>query len=200
MLEKSRTEEVWDILERSDSQSSRCFSTVPRPCTVMGIQAFEPTCWWKATRFSVHPLVCKGFNADFDGDQMAVHLPLSIEAQVEATTCAHDVDEQHFQPGQRGKPIIVRHLRTSCMGLLLHLLDAQTPRPARRRNGRLPSLSEAAPCAFDQGHRRRCHASINCPRSPKWASDVKVTKQRVEDYKPGSLLIVTRSSRACHLQ
>jgi DNA-directed RNA polymerase subunit beta' len=49
----------------------------------MGIQAFEPLlCEGNAIR--LHPLVCKAFNADFDGDQMAVHLPLSIEAQVEA--------------------------------------------------------------------------------------------------------------------
>jgi len=50
----------------------------------MGIQAFEPTLI-EGNAIRIHPLVCKGFNADFDGDQMAVHLPLSIEAQVEAT-------------------------------------------------------------------------------------------------------------------
>ena len=51
----------------------------------MGIQAFEPTLV-EGNAIHLHPLVCKGFNADFDGDQMAVHLPLSIEAQVEAHT------------------------------------------------------------------------------------------------------------------
>jgi len=50
----------------------------------MGIQAFEPVLI-EGNAIRIHPLVCKGFNADFDGDQMAVHLPLSIEAQVEAT-------------------------------------------------------------------------------------------------------------------
>ena len=49
----------------------------------MGIQAFEPVLI-EGNAIRIHPLVCKGFNADFDGDQMAVHLPLSIEAQVEA--------------------------------------------------------------------------------------------------------------------
>ena len=49
----------------------------------MGIQAFEPVLV-EGNAIRIHPLVCKGFNADFDGDQMAVHLPLSIEAQVEA--------------------------------------------------------------------------------------------------------------------
>ena len=65
----------------------------------MGIQAFEPVLI-EGNAIRIHPLVCKGFNADFDGDQMAVHLPLSIEAQVEAHD-ADDVDEQHLQPGQR---------------------------------------------------------------------------------------------------
>ena len=49
----------------------------------LGIQAFQPTLVEGRT-ISLHPLVCKGFNADFDGDQMAVHLPLSLEAQAEA--------------------------------------------------------------------------------------------------------------------
>src|SRR5437764_8518796 len=49
----------------------------------MGIQAFEPVLI-EGNAIKIHPLVCKGFNADFDGDQMAVHLPLSIEAQTEA--------------------------------------------------------------------------------------------------------------------
>src|SRR4051794_10709258 len=49
----------------------------------MGIQAFEPVLV-EGNAIKIHPLVCKGFNADFDGDQMAVHLPLSIEAQTEA--------------------------------------------------------------------------------------------------------------------
>ena len=51
----------------------------------MGIQAFEPVLV-EGNAIQLHPLVCKGFNADFDGDQMAVHLPLSLEAQVEAHT------------------------------------------------------------------------------------------------------------------
>ena len=49
----------------------------------LGIQAFQPTLVEGRT-ICLHPLVCKGFNADFDGDQMAVHLPLSLEAQAEA--------------------------------------------------------------------------------------------------------------------
>ncbi len=69
----------------------------------MGIQAFEPTLV-EGNAIRVHPLVCKGFNADFDGDQMAVHLPLSIEAQVEATTLMMSTNNI-FSPAN-GSPII----------------------------------------------------------------------------------------------
>ncbi len=54
-----------------------------RRCTALGIQAFEPVLV-EGRAISLHPLVCTAFNADFDGDQMAVHVPLSIEAQAEA--------------------------------------------------------------------------------------------------------------------
>src|SRR5262249_61551224 len=69
----------------------------------MGIQAFEPVLI-EGNAIKIHPLVCKGFNADFDGDQMAVHLPLSIEAQVEATTLMMSTNNI-FSPAN-GAPII----------------------------------------------------------------------------------------------
>ena len=69
----------------------------------MGIQAFEPTLV-EGNAIKLHPLVCKGFNADFDGDQMAVHLPLSIEAQVEAHTLMMSTNNI-FSPAN-GAPII----------------------------------------------------------------------------------------------
>ena len=69
----------------------------------MGIQAFEPVLV-EGNAIKIHPLVCKGFNADFDGDQMAVHLPLSIEAQVEAHTLLMSTNNI-FSPAN-GAPII----------------------------------------------------------------------------------------------
>ncbi|MDB5348657.1 MAG: DNA-directed polymerase subunit beta, partial [Schlesneria sp.] len=83
MLER-RDEEVWDILEEVITNHPVLLNRAPT-LHRMGIQAFEPTLV-EGNAIRIHPLVCKGFNADFDGDQMAVHLPLSIEAQVEATT------------------------------------------------------------------------------------------------------------------
>src|SRR3954447_26495704 len=81
MLER-RDPEVWDILEEVIFQHPVMLNRAPT-LHRMGIQAFEPVLV-EGNAIKIHPLVCKGFNADFDGDQMAVHLPLSIEAQTEA--------------------------------------------------------------------------------------------------------------------
>ena len=66
----------------------------------MGIQAFEPVLV-EGNAIHIHPLVCKGFNADFDGDRMAVHLPLSTEARVEATTLMMSTNNL-FSPADGG--------------------------------------------------------------------------------------------------
>src|SRR4029077_4034514 len=69
----------------------------------MGIKAFEPMLI-EGNAIKIHPLVCAGFNADFDGDQMAVHLPLSFEAQIEAATLMLSVNNI-FSPAL-GAPVI----------------------------------------------------------------------------------------------
>jgi len=79
MLER-KDEHVWDILEEVIKNHPVLLNRAPT-LHRMGIQAFEPVLI-EGNAIRIHPLVCKGFNADFDGDQMAVHLPLSIEAQV----------------------------------------------------------------------------------------------------------------------
>ena len=81
MLER-REQVIWDILEEVIHQHPVLLNRAPT-LHRMGIQAFEPVLV-EGNAIRIHPLVCKGFNADFDGDQMAVHLPLSVEAQVEA--------------------------------------------------------------------------------------------------------------------
>ncbi|RMF76993.1 MAG: DNA-directed RNA polymerase subunit beta' [Planctomycetota bacterium] len=80
MLER-REQPIWDILEEVIYQHPVLLNRAPT-LHRMGIQAFEPVLV-EGNAIKIHPLVCKGFNADFDGDQMAVHLPLSIEAQAE---------------------------------------------------------------------------------------------------------------------
>ncbi len=81
MLER-RDREIWDVLEEVIYQHPVMLNRAPT-LHRMGIQAFEPVLV-EGNAIRIHPLVCKGFNADFDGDQMAVHLPLSLEAQAEA--------------------------------------------------------------------------------------------------------------------
>src|SRR5579883_2320800 len=101
MLER-RSEEVWDILEEVIRNHPVLLNRAPT-LHRMGIQAFEPVLV-EGNAIRIHPLVCKGFNADFDGDQMAVHLPLSIEAQVEATVLMMSTNNI-FSPAN-GQPII----------------------------------------------------------------------------------------------
>ncbi len=101
MLER-KVEEVWDILEDVIHNHPVLLNRAPT-LHRMGIQAFEPVLV-EGNAIRIHPLVCKGFNADFDGDQMAVHLPLSIEAQVEAMTLMMSTNNI-FSPAN-GNPII----------------------------------------------------------------------------------------------
>jgi len=101
MLERRDTE-VWDILEEVIYQHPVMLNRAPT-LHRMGIQAFEPVLV-EGNAIRLHPLVCGGFNADFDGDQMAVHLPLSIEAQAEAHVLMLSTNNV-FSPAN-GSPII----------------------------------------------------------------------------------------------
>jgi len=80
MVEKERPE-VWDILAEVVREHPVMLNRAPT-LHRLGIQAFEPQLI-DGKAIQLHPLVCAAYNADFDGDQMAVHVPLSIEAQIE---------------------------------------------------------------------------------------------------------------------
>ncbi len=97
-----REEIVWDILEEVVHHHPVLLNRAPTLHRI-GIQAFEPVLI-EGNAIKLHPLVCKGFNADFDGDQMAVHLPLSYEAQIEAITLMLSTNNI-FSPAS-GEPII----------------------------------------------------------------------------------------------
>jgi DNA-directed RNA polymerase subunit beta' len=101
MLER-KDDNVWDILAEVTRSHPVLLNRAPT-LHRMGIQAFEPVLI-EGNAIRIHPLVCKGFNADFDGDQMAVHLPLSIEAQVEAHVLMMSTNNI-FSPAN-GNPII----------------------------------------------------------------------------------------------
>ena len=101
MIER-REDPVWDILEEVITGHPVLLNRAPT-LHRMGIQAFQPVLV-EGNAIKIHPLVCRGFNADFDGDQMAVHLPLSVEAQVEAHTLMMSTNNI-FSPSS-GEPII----------------------------------------------------------------------------------------------
>ena len=102
MVEKEKPE-VWDILEDIIKEHPVLLNRAPT-LHRLGIQAFEPVLV-EGKAIQLHPLVCTAFNADFDGDQMAVHVPLSIEAQMEARVLM--MSSNNILSPAHGKPIIV---------------------------------------------------------------------------------------------
>jgi DNA-directed RNA polymerase subunit beta' len=102
MVEKERPE-VWDILEEVIREHPVLLNRAPT-LHRLGIQAFEPILI-EGKAIQLHPLVCTAFNADFDGDQMAVHVPLSVEAQLEARVLM--MSTNNILSPASGKPIIV---------------------------------------------------------------------------------------------
>ncbi len=101
MVEKERPE-VWDILDEVISEHPVLLNRAPT-LHRLGIQAFEPVLI-EGKAIQLHPLVCAAFNADFDGDQMAVHVPLSVEAQMEARVLM--MSTNNILSPANGKPII----------------------------------------------------------------------------------------------
>jgi DNA-directed RNA polymerase subunit beta' len=102
LVEKERPE-VWDILEEVIREHPVLLNRAPT-LHRLGIQAFEPVLI-EGKAIQLHPLVCTAFNADFDGDQMAVHVPLSLEAQLEARVLM--MSTNNILHPANGKPIIV---------------------------------------------------------------------------------------------
>jgi DNA-directed RNA polymerase subunit beta' len=102
LVEKEQSE-VWDALEEVIREHPVLLNRAPT-LHRLGIQAFDPVLV-EGKAIKLHPLVCTAFNADFDGDQMAVHIPLSIEAQVEARVLMMSVN--NILSPANGKPIIV---------------------------------------------------------------------------------------------
>ncbi len=141
MLER-KDEEVWDILESVIQNHPVLLNRAPT-LHRMGIQAFEPVLV-EGNAIHLHPLVCRGFNADFDGDQMAVHLPLSVEAQVESHTLMMSTNNI-FSPAN-GKPIMSpsQDIVMGCYYITLEL-------PNRKGQGMKFASLEEADMAYSLG-------------------------------------------------
>ena len=118
MVERQQRHEVWDVLEEVITEHPVLLNRAPT-LHRLGIQAFEPQLI-EGKAIQIHPLVCTAFNADFDGDQMAVHLPLSAEAQAEARILM--LSSNNILSPANGKPITTP---TQDMVLGIYFLTSQ---------------------------------------------------------------------------
>ena len=141
MVERSRAV-VWDVLEEVISEHPVLLNRAPT-LHRLGIQAFEPVLI-EGKAIQIHPLVCTAFNADFDGDQMAVHVPLSAEAQAEARILM--LASNNILSPASGKPITTP---TQDMVLGIYYLTGEKD-AARGEGSSFSSIAEAI-MAFDLG-------------------------------------------------
>jgi DNA-directed RNA polymerase subunit beta' len=134
--------EVWDILEDVIREHPVLLNRAPT-LHRLGIQAFEPVLI-EGKAIQLHPLVCSAFNADFDGDQMAVHVPLSLEAQMEARTLM--LASNNVLSPANGEPIIV-----PSQDIVLGLYYMTREKVAARGEGMMFSDVKEVQRVFDQG-------------------------------------------------
>jgi DNA-directed RNA polymerase subunit beta' len=134
--------EVWDILADVVKEHPVLLNRAPT-LHRLGIQAFEPVLH-EGKAIQLHPLVCTAFNADFDGDQMAVHVPLSVEAQVEARVLM--MSTNNILSPANGKPII-----NPSQDVVLGLYWLSRVRPGAKGTGRIFASVQEALYAFDTG-------------------------------------------------
>ena len=141
LVEKERPE-VWDMLEEVIKEHPVLLNRAPT-LHRLGIQAFEPQLI-DGKAIQLHPLVCPAYNADFDGDQMAVHVPLSIEAQSEARVLM--MSTNNILSPASGRPIIV-----PTQDIVLGLYYLTIDRKFRPGEGRIFADAEEVRIAYDSG-------------------------------------------------
>ncbi len=149
MVERE-THEVWDALDEVVREYCILLNRAPT-LHRLGIQAFEPILI-EGKAIQLHPLVCTAFNADFDGDQMAVHVPLSIEAQIESRVLM--MSTNNILSPANGEPIIV-----PSQDIVLGIYYMTRERPFDKGEGRVFAGPKEVRIAYDSG-RLGLHASI----------------------------------------
>jgi DNA-directed RNA polymerase subunit beta' len=137
MVERAR-DEVWDVLEDVIKEHPVLLNRAPT-LHRLGIQAFEPILV-EGRAIHVHPLVCTAYNADFDGDQMAVHVPLSAEAQAEARVLM--LSAHNILAPKDGSPIVTP-TKDLVLGCYYLTLLRETEQPAGSRQAAYASMDEA---------------------------------------------------------
>ncbi|WP_028322751.1 DNA-directed RNA polymerase subunit beta' [Desulfatiglans anilini] len=149
MVERE-TPEVWDALDEVVREYCVLLNRAPT-LHRLGIQAFEPTLI-EGKAIQLHPLVCTAFNADFDGDQMAVHVPLSIEAQIEARVLM--MSTNNILSPAHGDPIIV-----PSQDIVLGIYYMTRERAFAKGSGKTFASPKEVRIAYDAGE-LDLHASI----------------------------------------
>jgi DNA-directed RNA polymerase beta' subunit len=142
LVEKEKPE-VWDILDEVIREHPVMLNRAPT-LHRLGIQAFEPVLI-EGKAIQLHPLVCAAFNADFDGDQMAVHVPLSLEAQLEARVLM--MSTNNILHPANGQPIIV-----PSQDMVLGLYYLSMKPTTSRAKAWIRVNRRGAGCAGCQGH------------------------------------------------
>ncbi len=141
MVEQEK-DEVWETLSEIVREYPVLLNRAPT-LHRLGIQAFEPVLI-EGKAIQLHPLVCAAYNADFDGDQMAVHIPLSIEAQIEARVLM--MSTNNILSPAHGKPIIV-----PTQDIVLGLYYITREKPGVRGEGKVFANPEEVRMAYDAG-------------------------------------------------
>ncbi|PLX82104.1 MAG: DNA-directed RNA polymerase subunit beta' [Desulfuromonas sp.] len=141
LVEKEKPE-VWDVLDEVIKEHPVMLNRAPT-LHRLGIQAFEPVLI-EGKAIQLHPLVCTAFNADFDGDQMAVHLPLSIESQIEARVLM--MSTNNILSPAHGKPIIV-----PSQDMVLGIYYMTRDRAFVQGEGKIFASPEEVRIAYDAG-------------------------------------------------
>ena len=157
MVERARPE-VWDVLEEVITEHPVLLNRAPT-LHRLGIQAFEPQLV-EGKAIHLHPLVCAAFNADFDGDQMAVHLPLSAEAQAEARILM--LSSNNILKPSDGRPVTM-----PAQDMIIGLYHLTTVREDVAGKGRTFASEAEAIMAFDRGE-----LDLNAPVSIRFTDIV----------------------------
>ena len=172
-LVEQETVEVWDILSDVVKEHPVLLNRAPT-LHRLGIQAFEPVLH-EGKAIQLHPLVCTAFNADFDGDQMAVHVPLSVEAQVEARVLM--MSTNNILSPANGKPVI-----NPTQDIVLGVYWMTRIRPGAKGTGKtFPSVQNLI-YAFDNKH-IDLQAAIKCRINGK-VEDTSVGRAILSDVVP----------------
>ncbi|PRY92167.1 DNA-directed RNA polymerase subunit beta' [Donghicola tyrosinivorans] len=176
LVEKERPE-VWDILDEVIREHPVMLNRAPT-LHRLGIQAFEPTLI-EGKAIQLHPLVCSAFNADFDGDQMAVHVPLSLEAQLEARVLM--MSTNNVLSPANGAPIIV-----PSQDMILGLYYTTLNRKGMKGEGMAFASLDEVQHALDSGA-VHLHASVTARIKQIDEDGLEVVKRY--DTTPGRVLL-----------